>query len=356
VAAEEKKQEMDRRSTDYLRLKKEAIAGVTAAVQALADKEQSEALDAIAAVQKADGVRRQYADNYRSLQDKINAANGKNADVIQAESSIQDALNQKKEYENKLVIAKQSGVVADYSAAVKMIASWDIHINQLTTALDLTRRKTNLDAQGNADQIILNNLIAKGLDQEAFWLQKKIDLRNLEFQVLKDQRDYEIQIAQVMSTQNQELVDSLNLVKQIKDETNQTTRNSINDRQWSPATNTASGTKISTAGTAVTYQLGSIISDINAPFMGNRASGGDVRPYATYRINEDGTEYLTMGSKGGYITPAGQAPPGQNSAAPITIQGGITITLPNVTDRNTADELARAVWPKLQEYARRKAA
>lgn len=40
-----------------------------------------------------------------------------------------------------------------------------------------------------------------------------------------------------------------------------------------------------------------------SPTLPGRASGGPVQPYATYRINENGTEWLTMGSKGGLITP-----------------------------------------------------
>uniref|UniRef100_A0A831XDN0 Uncharacterized protein n=1 Tax=Geobacter metallireducens TaxID=28232 RepID=A0A831XDN0_GEOME len=40
----------------------------------------------------------------------------------------------------------------------------------------------------------------------------------------------------------------------------------------------------------------------------------------------------------------------------LTLQGGINITLPNVVraDAASADDLARAVWPKLEEFARRK--
>lgn len=40
----------------------------------------------------------------------------------------------------------------------------------------------------------------------------------------------------------------------------------------------------------------------------------------------------------------------------VTLEGGIQVVLPNVTraDASSADDLARAVWPKIEEFARRK--
>jgi len=83
-----------------------------------------------------------------------------------------------------------------------------------------------------------------------------------------------------------------------------------------------------------------------------RATGGDLRPYATYRINEEGTEWLTMGSKGGYITPAGQAP--QQSAPVIKIEKGAISLV--VQGGGNAEEIAsallnsltRKLYPKMQ--------
>lgn len=85
-----------------------------------------------------------------------------------------------------------------------------------------------------------------------------------------------------------------------------------------------------------------------------RAAGGPVLPYATYRINETGTEYLTMGSKGGYVTPAGQGPGGKD-AAPLTITGGISISLPSITKvgEQEADQIARAVYSRIKQFDRR---
>ena len=55
-----------------------------------------------------------------------------------------------------------------------------------------------------------------------------------------------------------------------------------------------------------------------------RASGGRAQPFATYRVNETGTETLTMGSQGGYImnakqTRAAQAGGGAGSGKSIVV-------------------------------------
>jgi len=104
-----------------------------------------------------------------------------------------------------------------------------------------------------------------------------------------------------------------------------------------------------------TYWANGELAEAGTSVIDGRASGGPVKPYTTYRINENGAEFLTMGNKGGYITPAGKTPPGQNSAS-ITIQGGLTFTLPNVTNQTTAAELARQVWPEIQKIAARQRA
>lgn len=66
---------------------------------------------------------------------------------------------------------------------------------------------------------------------------------------------------------------------------------------------------------------------------------------------ENGTDYvprtgIALVHKGEKITPASQ----NTGSGSITIQGGITISLPNVTDRNTADDLLRQLIPKLNDY------
>lgn len=114
--------------------------------------------------------------------------------------------------------------------------------------------------------------------------------------------------------------------------------------------NRASGlTGSSTSGGAIIPQS---FSSLPLSFYGGgRASGGPVDPYATYRINEDGTEYLTMGSKGGYITPHGTTPAQQNApSGGITIAGDIVINAGTTSDPK---QLARVLYGELQQLGTR---
>ena len=89
------------------------------------------------------------------------------------------------------------------------------------------------------------------------------------------------------------------------------------------------------------------LADAGTGYVEGRASGGPVKPYATYRVNEDGTEFLTMGSQGGFITPAGQG-------ASIDVSGGIHITVQGgATGPDSAREIARMLLPELQQLQSR---
>jgi hypothetical protein len=84
-------------------------------------------------------------------------------------------------------------------------------------------------------------------------------------------------------------------------------------------------------------------SSINAPFFGPMATG-------TNRMPADG---YVFAHKDEAIVPAKYNPAagGNGSGAPVTIQGGITITMPNVTNQTSASELARQILPELKRYA-----
>ena len=60
----------------------------------------------------------------------------------------------------------------------------------------------------------------------------------------------------------------------------------------------------------------------------HRASGGIVEPYAKYQVNENGTEYLQMGSQGGFIHPAGSVGGGKSVSMSI---GNIIINVNDVS-------------------------
>jgi hypothetical protein len=95
-----------------------------------------------------------------------------------------------------------------------------------------------------------------------------------------------------------------------------------------------------------TYWNDGTLADNGTSYVEARANGGPVKPYATYRVNENGTEFLTMGSQGGFITPAGQAG-GQGG---LSIEGPVQVILPNVTNQSTADDMVRQMIPALKKY------
>jgi len=87
-------------------------------------------------------------------------------------------------------------------------------------------------------------------------------------------------------------------------------------------------------------------SSLNSPFLGGFAVG-------TNYIPADGYAYLHRGEA---VVPEKYNPAAGGSGGGITIQGGLNISLPNVTDRNTADDLLRQLIPKLNDYNSRKRA
>jgi tape measure domain-containing protein len=342
-ASEQLKHELDMRSIETLRMKADAMAGVAAAAQAMADKELAASMAIIAGRQKDAATLRGYADSYFAIQNKIAATNGADSGFLSAKSALHDEINKKLELENKLELAIQSGNLAEYSYLQKMIAAETIHIGQLTTEVDLKRRVANLSAQNNADQIIVNDLIAKGLTDEAFWLQKKIDLRNLEAKIQQDQIRFDREIAQAIADGNTGLVESLRLARAITDEQNRAAGYAINDRRQSSSSAAAAGSSSDPFG------LNGLFSTV----PGVPWSSAVKYSAGTNYVPSDGYAYLHRGeavvperaNRGGVVS--------QPGPAPITINGGITITLPNVTNQSTARELAREVWPELQKIQQR---
>lgn len=81
-------------------------------------------------------------------------------------------------------------------------------------------------------------------------------------------------------------------------------------------------------------------------------------PLGSYAV---GTSYVPRTGlyqlhQGEQVSTRTEASREQSGGLSLTLQGGINITLPNVVkaDAASADDLARAVWPRLEEFARRK--
>ncbi len=396
VAAGQIREQLEKQSIEALRLKADALAGVTAAVQVLADKERANALGKITDRQKEESAQRQYADNYAALQDKIAEGNGKDTAYLSAKSALRDEINKKTEAENLLELARESGNIAEYNHALRMQAAEDIRIGQLTNELDLQRRAANLNAQGNADQIILNDMIAKGMSDAAFGLQKKIDLRNLELQIQQDQVKYERNMAQAISDGNTELQESLQLAYQITVERNRAAGNAINDRTPGTVHSSVSGATgsvktndkgkpVDAAGSVKTNYWGEPVDaagSVTTNYWGEPvdAAGKVINPYGfrTGSATGSGSPFVNLGDPylGSFATGTNRMPAdgyaflhkdeavvpvaynpavgGQSaSQAAVTITGPIHFNFPNVTNQTTAKELARQVLPEIQQLQSR---
>lgn len=99
-----------------------------------------------------------------------------------------------------------------------------------------------------------------------------------------------------------------------------------------------SSTPASTGGSDY-YQVG------DSFYWGDGSYGGPAFERGTDRVQRTGLALVHADEK---ITPAGKS----DSGSSLTIQGGITFTLPNVTNQTTAAELARQVWPELKRLAK----
>ncbi len=100
------------------------------------------------------------------------------------------------------------------------------------------------------------------------------------------------------------------------------------------------------SGWSSVFNSNVITSNPSAPFMGGFAVG-------TNYVPSDGYAFI---HKGEAIVPAKYNPAaGASTGAGITIQGGINITLPNITKVTDAeaDQLARQVYSKLKQFAGR---
>ncbi len=113
VAAEKLKQDMDLKSSEYLRLKKEAEEGVQSAVEALAATEKKRAIDMQAARNKENEEARAYAEEVAKMRDEYDQLMGKDKEMIDAEAKLRDGRNKLAELNDKVALAwKQGNAVA----------------------------------------------------------------------------------------------------------------------------------------------------------------------------------------------------------------------------------------------------
>lgn len=345
VEAGQIREQLEKQSIEMLRLKADALAGVIAAVQALADKENAAALRKIADQQKDQSTVRQYADDYAALQEKISASNGEDSAYLSAKSALRDEINKKIAIENKLDLARTSGNIAEYNHQSRMLAGQNIRNTQLEKEVELKRRAADLSAVNDADQLIINDLVAKGLNDEAFWFRKKVDARKLAEESAAEQEKYSRSIeeftkkiaaaeqagrdaeAEKLYNMREELV----LAKEIAEQRARAAQYAIADRQ--PVTTTIVTTPI---------PGGAPVLPDNMP--------GPPAGYArgTNYIPADGYYFL---HKKEAVVPEKYNPAagGQSAGNSISI-GDLHFSFPSVTNQSNADDFARQMVPALKKH------
>lgn len=137
VAAEQKKQAIDQRSADYMRLEKEALTGNALAVQALADKKQAEAEASLAALQKEKQAIQAVKDATFDYNLELQRQSGVDANVMDAEKKLYDVRKQMQTLEDQLSSATLRGANAEIQA-IQMKINLTKELNKsLTNSLEV---------------------------------------------------------------------------------------------------------------------------------------------------------------------------------------------------------------------------
>ena len=293
--AEAMKQEVYRKSNEYLKLEADALDGNAKAWEAMLALEKKEASDLVTAQNKKNEAFRNTAEEVAKQKDAMDALLGKDKDIIEFEAKVRESLKTEAELRDKLTLAWTTGNAAEIQALQAKIQYQETYNQTLAREKELQQQK-----------------------QQAAVLSGQISGFNNGVAILSNPLEAGTNLASI---------------------------GYINGQPIYPYQ--------SPGGNSATFQ--SVTSDpwYNNRYstgMGNtpepRASGGPVKPYATYQINENGTEYLTMGNKGGYITAAGKGPLG---AADTNVTfGDINLSLPNVTNQSNAEDLVRMLFPKIK--------
>ncbi len=146
-AAEALKQEVYRKSAEYLKLEADALAGNEEAWKAMMAVEKQEAIDFITATNRKNEVQRQYADDIAKMQDEIDALNGKDASRISIEAKIRDGLSTEAQLRDKLNLAIAQGNSLEITGLTEKIRLQTLLNQRLQTDLALQQRKAELLGQ-----------------------------------------------------------------------------------------------------------------------------------------------------------------------------------------------------------------
>lgn len=297
VAAEEAKQAAEKVSVDYLRLKAEALSGVSGAIKALAALDNKRSADLVAADLKQLETARQYAEEIANLHDDVAKLNGADQDRIKLNKDLRDGLQKETQMRDKLRIAIVNNNQIEISGLNSKIALQDVLNQRLQGEIALQERKKVL----SGEIVGFNNGVPIYADAYS-----------------KDQ-------AANGYVTNAQLTGSSR-----------------------PGVNPDGSVKTNYWGEPVD-DSGNTVNPFGLPgISGTRAKGGPVDPYGAYLVGEKGPEIIRMGNQGGTVIPNNQLG-GAISIGDIniTIQGGATGT-------ETAREIARAIYPELQKLSGRR--
>lgn len=296
--AESVRQDSDRKSYEYLKLKREAEEGASGATSALAAKELEFENRKLEAKQKVIAAERAIKDAQFQEQQQIAQLNGADQQLLDAERNLYDG--KKKALDLQLQLTK-----AVLNGASLEIQALQTKLNMQDRENTLLERKTSLLEQVG----VLSGQIVGFSNGQAIYANSGGSFNNgIAVPGYQSPTDY-------LSAQLQ---------------SGQSGRSSADSYSGFVNPNI-------------------FPSNLSAPFLGSFAVG-------TNYVPADGYAFV---HKGEAIQPTKYNPAaggvGLNSGSPVTIQGGITIQLPNVTrvTEAEADQIARMVFTKTQQFAKR---
>jgi len=386
VKSAETKQAAERKSIEFLRLEKDAISGIQGAVEALAVKEREFETEKVQAQIKESEDRRKYADEIQRITDELAILNGANREQIQQETelrtirnemvslqerlllatakadqvaisgltqqiTLQEQLNQKKQEQlaQQQQAAVWNGTIVGFNGNTPIYAdNWQQNQYQYqspyTTALNATTNAISGFTNPNAFPSSISSPFLGGFETGTNY-------------VPSDGYAF-LHQGEAVVPKKYNAPGSVSAPTSISSADNSLTPAYADDWKSRLSQNQFPGQAAQPIKAADDFsRLNSFGEQLDRPENALNSSGLD--RISTGNINEGGPEYLPMGNKGGYITPAGQTPVRADQPTTTSISiGDIRIELPNITkvsDRE-ADELARAVFLKIKQYSSRYAA
>jgi tape measure domain-containing protein len=297
-AAEAMKQAAYRRSSEYLKLEADALSGNADAWRAMLSLEQKEAADTVASQNKKIEANRQLAEEIAKLTDELDKLNGGNEEQIKANAELRDGLSKEAVLRDRLRAAIASGNQSEISGLNEKIRLQDQLNQRLQKELELSMRKGVLSGQITG--------VVGSYDKDGRWVETPIYSDSYQRQQAANGYVTDSRLTSAPSGSGTPAADDY------------WNSGYLNSNYWNTAANQISGA---------------------------RAGGGPVQPYSSYIVGEKGPEVLRLGSQGGTVIPNDKL--GGSTVYQINLGG---ITLPNVTaiTQAAADDMLRALMPKIQ--------